>query len=243
MNSESLINRIEMGIFRHRLTVLFVFLATTVFLAYQASQIRLDASLIKNIPLNHSYMKTYLKHQENFGGANNVLISVCNKDGDIFNEEFFNSLKGVHDQLFFIPGVDRIQVKSLFSPSTRIVEVVEDGFAGGPVIPADFRADERGLAIVKSNIEKAGIDGRVVSDDYTCAMVTTSLLDIDPKTGEKLDTIDLAAQLEDQIRGQYEKGNISIHIIGFAKKNYWLPGFNNFTFGCHIYLRHVRPAY
>ena len=217
MNSESLINRIEMGIFRHRLTVLFVFLATTVFLAYQASQIRLDASFIKNIPLNHSYMKTYLKHQENFGGANNVLISVCNKDGDIFNEEFFNSLKGVHDQLFFIPGVDRIQVKSLFSPSTRFVEVVEDGFAGGPVIPADFRANERGLAIVKSNIEKAGIVGRVVSDDYTCAMVTTSLLDIDPKTGEKLDTIELAAQLEDQIRGQYEKGNISIHIIGFAK--------------------------
>ncbi len=37
-----------------------------------------------------------------------------------------------------MPGVDRGLVKSLFSPSTRFVEVVEDGFAGGPVIPADF---------------------------------------------------------------------------------------------------------
>jgi len=217
MNSESFINRIEVGIFRHRLTVLFLFLLSTIFLGYQASQIRLDASFIKNIPLNHSYMKTYLKHQENFGGANNVLISVCNTNGDIFNEEFFTSLKGVHDQLFFIPGVDRIQVKSLYSPSTRFVEVVEDGFAGGPVIPADFKPNERGLAIVKSNIEKAGIVGRTVSDDYTCAMVQTSLMDIDPNTGEKLDTINLANQLEEQIRGQYEKGNISIHIIGFAK--------------------------
>ena len=91
-------------------------------------------------------MKTYLKHRANFGGANNILISVCNNDGDIFNPEFFDALKGVHDQLFFIPGVDRIQVKSVFSPSTRFVEVVEDGFAGGPVIPADFQPNEQGLA-------------------------------------------------------------------------------------------------
>ena len=116
-------------------------------------------------------MKTYLKHRENFGGANNILISVCNSEGDIFTEDFFASLKGVHDKLFFIPGVDRIQVKSLYSPSTRFVEVVEDGFAGGPVIPADFQSDERGLAIVKGNIEKAGIVGSIVADDYSCAMV------------------------------------------------------------------------
>ena len=116
-------------------------------------------------------MQTYLKHQKDFGGANNILISVCDTEGNIFNETFFNSLKNVHDQLFFIPGVDRIQVKSLFSPSTRFVEVVEDGFAGGPVIPANFVADEQGLAIVKGNIEKAGIVGSIVADDYSCAMV------------------------------------------------------------------------
>ncbi len=217
MSANSLINRIEVGLFRHRLFVLAVFLLATIGLVYQASHIKLDAAFTKNIPLNHEYMKTYLKHQQNFGGANNILISVCDEKGDIFNPEFFSALKGVHDQLFFIPGVDRIQVNSLFSPSTRFVEVVEDGFAGGPVIPADFKSTPEGLAVVKRNIEKAGIVGRMVSDDYSCAMVKTSLMEINPETGEKLDTLKIADQLEKEIRQKFEKGNIKIHIIGFAK--------------------------
>lgn len=213
----SLANRIEVALFRHRLFVLVLFFLTSVFLLFQASQIRLDASFTKNIPLEHSYMKTYLKHRANFGGANNILISVCDSEGDIFNPEFFTALKGVHDKLFFIPGVDRIQVKSLFSPSTRFVEVVEDGFAGGPVIPADFQATAEGLAIVKGNIEKAGIVGGIVADDYSCAMVKAALLDINPETGEKLDTLQIAEKLENEVRQSYEKNNITVHIIGFAK--------------------------
>tara|TARA_R110001583_G_scaffold58208_3_gene173775 strand:- start:10584 stop:12902 length:2319 start_codon:yes stop_codon:yes gene_type:complete len=213
----SLANRLEVGLFRHKFLVLMLFVFASVFLMFQATQIKLGASFTKNIPLNHEYMKTYLKHRENFGGANNILISVCNSDGDIFTANFFETLKGVHDKLFFIPGIDRIQVKSLYSPSTRFVEVVEDGFAGGPVIPADFQADERGLAIVKGNIEKAGIVGSIVADDYSCAMVKASLMDFNPDTGEKLDTLNMAAQLEQEVRQTFEKDNISIHIIGFAK--------------------------
>lgn len=217
MNIENIINRCESIIFRHRFFTLMLFILITTFLAFQASQIKLDASFTKNIPLNHSYMKTYLTHREDFGGANNVLISVCNKNQDIFSADFFNTLKSVHDQLFFIPGVNRTQVKSLFSPSTRFVEVVEDGFTGGPVIPADFIANEEGLAVVKQNIEKAGIVGRLVSDDYSCAMVTTSLLERDPQTGDKLDSIFIAEQLEHKIRQQHENDQFSIHIIGFTK--------------------------
>lgn len=217
MKSNSIINVVEATLFRRRLAVLVFFILASIFLLFQASQIKLDSAFTKHIPLNHSYMKTYLKHQENFGGANNVLISVCDSSEDIFNPEFFTALKGVHDKLFFIPGVDRIQVKSLFSPSTRFVEIVEDGFAGGPVIPANFQPDAAGLAIVKGNIEKAGIVGSIVADDYSCSMVKTSLMEIDPNTGEKLDSIVLAGQLENDIRGEFEKDNISVHIIGFTK--------------------------
>ncbi|MBA6390787.1 MMPL family transporter [Colwellia sp. BRX10-3] len=217
MKLNSIINVVEATLFRRRLSVLIFFALTSMFLLFQATQIKLDAAFTKHIPLNHSYMKTYLEHRENFGGANNVLISVCDSSEDIFNPEFFTALKGVHDKLFFIPGVDRIQVKSLFSPSTRFVEIVEDGFAGGPVIPANFQPDEAGLAIVKGNIEKAGIVGSIVADDYSCSMVKTSLMEIDPNTGEKLDSIVLAGQLENEIRGEFEKGKISVHIIGFTK--------------------------
>lgn len=217
MKFDSLINVAEATLFRRRVSVLILFIVTSIFLLFQATQIKLDSSFTKQIPLNHEYMKTYLKHRENFGGANNVLISVCDSRGDIFNPEFFTALKGVHDKLFFIPGVDRIQVKSLFSPSTRFVEIVEDGFAGGPVIPADFQPNDYGLGVVKGNIEKAGIVGSIVADDYSCSMVKTSLMEVDPNTGEKLDSIALAEQLETEIRGEFEKDNISVHIIGFTK--------------------------
>ncbi|MCF6457996.1 MMPL family transporter [Pseudoalteromonas sp. MMG024] len=213
----SLLTKIETSLFRHRLAVLLIFIAATVFLGFQATQIKLDASFNKNIPLNHEYMKTYLKHEKQFGGANGILISVCDTRGDIFNEEFFTQLKNVHDQLFFIPGVNRPLVSSIFAPSARFVEVVEDGFAGGPIIPADFKADARGLATVKSNIEKAKVVGRMVANDYSCAMVTAQLMETDPKTQEKLDTLVFAEKLESEIRNKFTTDNVSIHIIGFAK--------------------------
>lgn len=212
-----LIHSLETFLFRQRPLVILIFAFFTAVLGYQASNIHLDASFNKNIPLQHEYMQTYVQYSEEFGGANTVYISVCDKEGDIFNPHFFEALKGVHDQLFFIPGVNRTLVNSLYSPSTRFIEVVEDGFAGGPVIPADFQADATGLATVKQNVEKAGIVGRSVSDDYSCAMVSSQLLEKNPETGENLDSIALANKLEKQIREKFEDDKISIHIIGFAK--------------------------
>ncbi|BAJ01827.1 conserved hypothetical protein [Shewanella violacea DSS12] len=217
MMLEKIVNGLESFLFRRRAFVILLFILTTIFLAFQASNLKMDAAFIKNIPLNHSYMKTYLKHQNDFGGANSIMVAVEDTSGDIFNENFFDALKNVHDQLFFIPGVDRAQVKSLFSPSTRFTEVVEDGFAGGPVIPADFSTTEEGLAVVRDNIEKAGIVGRLIAEDYSAAMVKAQLMDFDPQTGEPLDTLAFAAQLEKELRTKYENDHIKIHIIGFAK--------------------------
>lgn len=205
-------------IFRNRLAVVILFVLTTLFLGYQSSLLKLDAGFTKNIPLNHEYMVNYMKHAKDFGGANSILVSVCDKDSDIFNTQFFDTLKDVHDQLFFINGVERSLVKSLFSSSTRFTEIVEGGFSGGPVIPADFDStSQSALSLVSENIDKAGIVGGMVSDDFQCAMVSAQLLNIDPATGEKLDTLVLAAELEEQLRGKFENDDTSIHIIGFAK--------------------------
>ena len=208
---------LERAVFRHRLFAIISFALISCFLLFKATLIQLDASFNKNIPLNHDYMKVYTKHEKQFGGANSILISVCDADGDIFNEEFFTQLKAVHDQLYFIPGVNRPLVNSIFAPSARFVEVVEDGFAGGPIIPANFTADKRGLAVVKENIEKAKVVGRMIASDYSCAMVTAQLLETDPQTQEKLDTLAFAEKLETQVREPLSTDKVSIHIIGFAK--------------------------
>lgn len=213
----TLLDYIEKAIFRHRLIMLLSFIFITCLLLFKATQIQLDASFNKNIPLNHEYMQVYTKHEKQFGGANSILISVCDDSGDIFNPEFFTKLKAVHDQLYFIPGVNRPLVNSIFSPSARFVEVVEDGFAGGPIIQANFTADKQGLSVVKENIEKAKVVGRMIASDYSCAMVTAQLLETDPQTQEKLDTLAFAKKLETELREPIRSDEISIHIIGFAK--------------------------
>lgn len=217
MSVNRIVNKFEYALFRHRPLVIAGFLIATLFLLFKATTIKLDAAFTKNIPLQHEYMQTYLRHAEDFGGANNILISLCDNSGNIFNPQFFDTLRNANDELLYTSGVNRVLVKSLFSPSTRFVEVVEDGFAGGPVIPADFVADAAGLAVVKENVEKAGIVGRMVADDYSCAMISAQLLDIDPDTNQKLDTIAFAQTLEHNIRDKFQSDNVSVHIIGFAK--------------------------
>ena len=214
----SISNLLERIIFGHRGIVITLFAMITAALFYSASQLKLDAGFEKNIPLNHEYMLTYMEHRKDFGGANNILVSVCDRSGNIYNTEFFDTLKSVHDQLFFINGVDRSLVISLFAPSTRFTEIVEGGFAGGPVIPADFNSsNDNALQLVAANVEKAKVVGRQVSSDYSCAMVTAQLLDLDPETGKPLNTLAIAADLEEQLRGQFENDKTTVHIIGFAK--------------------------
>jgi predicted RND superfamily exporter protein len=213
-NKKSLCNSIAQWVFSHRPQVLLLFALLTLFLAYSATQVSLDAGFKKLLPAKHEYMHTFFKHQKEFGGANRILIAVSVKQGDIFTAEFFKTLKAATDEVFFIPGIERSSVTSLYTPNTRFVEVVEGGFAGGNVIPSDFAADETGFEIVRSNILKSGKVGRLVSSDFKSAMIRANL--ISASGSQKIDYIALANRLE-KLRQQFADENIDIQIIGFAK--------------------------
>jgi hypothetical protein len=214
---ERIVQFFEKILFGFRPVVIAFFTICTCLLLWSASFIRIDAGFEKNIPLEHEYMKTFVKHQQLFGGANRILVAVEDIRGDIFNAEALTALRNVTDEIFFIEGVDRSRVTSLFTPSTRYIEVVEDGFRGGAVIPADFKPVQESIEQVRKNTIKAGIVGRLVSNDFSCGLVSVQLQEVNPKTGERLDYIVFAQKLENLIRNKYQKGNIKIHIIGFAK--------------------------
>lgn len=213
--------RFEQFIFSHRPLVMGFFAAVTLVMVYFVTQLRVDAGFIKQIPVKHEYMKTYMQYRQEFGGANRVLIACMVKKGDIFTPEFFKLLKEATDEVFFIPGVDRAQVQSLFTPNVRFTEVVEDGISGGNVIPADFEPTPDGLREVRENILKANLVGRLVANDFTGAIISAQLLEVNPNTGEKLNYIAVAHELEEKIRDKYEtqdpEQRFDIRIIGFAK--------------------------
>ncbi|MCU0303740.1 MAG: MMPL family transporter [Thermoanaerobaculales bacterium] len=211
---------LENLIFARRRMVVVLFLALTVLMVWQATNLKIDAGFAKLLPLEHPYMKTYLEYRDAFGGANKVVIAVRAKDGDIFTPHFFRVLAELTDDVFFIPGVDRTRVMSLFTPNVRFTEVVEDGISGGNVIPDDFEASPEGLAQVRENILKSNYMGRLVANDFSSALIVAELLEIDPNTGERLDYIGVADQLE-AIRVKYSNHDVGVdfdyHIIGFAK--------------------------
>ena len=112
-----------------------------------ASKTRVDASFDKQLPTGHEYIETFKKYRTQFGGANRVVIALVAKQGDIFTPEFFKTLKAVTDETYYIPGVDRAQVTSIYTPNVHFIEVVEEGLQGGNVIPADFTPTPAGFGV------------------------------------------------------------------------------------------------
>jgi uncharacterized protein len=205
--------------FNNRGMVIALCAIITLVLGFQAAKIQLQAGFEKTLPKAHQYVKNYQANKNELKGlGNNLRIVVAVKDGNIFTPENLKFLELVNEEIFFIPGVDRNGMKSIFTPNTRWRVVTEEGFEGGPVIPGDFDASPRSIGEVKRNIMRAGIMGDLVANDEKSAAIIVPLLDKNPETGERLDYADLSDKLE-EVRAKFanQDPDKSIHIIGFAK--------------------------
>ncbi|MGE5097853.1 MAG: efflux RND transporter permease subunit [Betaproteobacteria bacterium] len=216
MTLDAFIQRVSGVVFGWRRGWLVIFGLLTLLFAASVTRLSVDAGFNKMVPLEHPYMKVYRQYEKVFGGANRVAVALVQKDGDIFNKPYMDKLKGLTDDVFLLNGVDRPTVKSLFTPNTRFIEVIEEGFSGGNVIPSGFQGTDADLATVRANVNKSTEVGRTVATDFSGALVSAGLLEIDPQTGKRLDYFDFAARLE-QLRAKYTDDQTTVHIIGFAK--------------------------
>ena len=217
---------LERLIFNNRPVVILLCLLATLLLAWQASQIRPSTSFEKMIPLEHPYIQNMLEYRDDLANlGNTVRIAVAVKQGDIFDAQYMETLRQIHDEVFYIPGVDRSALKSLWSPSVRWTEVTEEGFDGGEVIPQSYDGSQASLDELRSNILKSGQVGRLVANDFRSSIVDVPLLEVfaDPEDQSRLLKLDYRAfshALEEKIRDKYQAQdpNVEIHIVGFAKK-------------------------
>ena len=217
---------LERLIFSFRPTLLLLFLLATVFFAYQAAGLRPDASFEKMIPMEHPYIQSFMKHMSDLGAAGtSIQVAVEHTSGDIFDAEYLDILQKVNDEVFYLKGVDRNRMRSLWTPNVRWTEVTEKGFEGDTVIDSEYDGSERAMKQLRQNILRSGEVGRLVSDDYRSSIVQAPLIDIDPTSGEPLNYWELSQALEINIREKYEQPSadgsgqpkVKIHIIGFAK--------------------------
>jgi predicted RND superfamily exporter protein len=201
-----------------RVLLLLAFLAATAFFAVQVTQLRPDASFEKMRPISHSYIVNFLANRADLSGlGNSVRITVETTEGDIFTAEFQEMLRQITDEVFYIKGVDRSGLQSLWTPNVRWQEVTEEGFVGGSVIPDDYDATPRSLRNLRTNTLKSGQIGRLVANNFKSATILAPLVSVDAETGEKVDYHALSRDLETTVRDKYQNDTIRIHITGFAK--------------------------
>ncbi len=194
----------------------------TLFLGYNAIKIQPDASFERMIPLEHPYVVNMLDHRDDLDNLGNfVRIAVAVEEGDIFTAEYMETLKQITDEVFYLNGgVDRSGLKTLWTSNVRWVEVTEQGFQGGTVIPDGYDGSRESLEQLRQNVLRSNEVGRLISDNFKSTIVYAPLYEKNPETGEALDYAAFSRELEEKIREKYEaqNPNVNIHIVGFAKK-------------------------
>ncbi len=208
----------ENTVFNNRALYVIAFVVCTVVFGYFAAHLKMDSSLEKMVPMKHEYIQNWFKHKEELSLGNDLRIAVESVDGDIFNKEYLEVLRKVTDEAFYLEGVDKSKIQSLWTSNVRWVEVTEEGFIGGEVVPPEYDGSKESLAQVQSNVLRSGQVGRLVGDDFKSAIVYVPLLYVDASKGEKHDYRKLSHDLEDHIRKKFESDKVKIHIVGFGKK-------------------------
>jgi predicted RND superfamily exporter protein len=213
LNSGSFLERL---LFNHRPIILLTCLLVTLFLGFEASHTKLNASFDKMIPTQQPFIVNFLSHYDDLQSQGNaVRIVVTANDGNIISAHYLAVLRNINDKVFLLPGVDRPYMTSLWTPNTRWLAVTPDGLSGGPVIDQTYDGSPAQLQIVRQNISKTGQIGQLVSNDFTSSMIYLPLLETDNLTGKPIDYGALSNQLN-EIRKEYASQGVTLHIIGFA---------------------------
>ena len=207
---------LERLLFNHRLLTVGLCALVTLILGWQATRLELRASFEKTIPTTHPYIVNFLQYQGELSGLGNaVRIAVARPDGSIYDGKYLDTLRRLSDEVFLLPGVDRVRMKSLWTPSTRWTGVTEDGLEGGPVIPDGFDGSTQSLQQLSANIARSGEIGQLVARDARSSVIFVPLLTKDSK-GQAIDGGAFSRKLE-ALRSKYEAEGVRLHITGFAK--------------------------
>lgn len=217
----SLVLGLERFFFGRRLSTLAVLALVTLVMAGFASQLRMSAGFDKQLPQQHEFIQTFNKYRDVLFGANRVIVVLHAKNGDIWNTQAMTRLYDLTQTLFFMPGIDRRTVTSLWTPNTRAVQITEEGMKAEDVIGGDVTVgtlDEQAIVGIRDRTIVGGFVGSLVANDYSGAMVVAELADPDPQTGKRLDYLEFSKRLEDDVRAKYADSAYDVQIIGFAKQ-------------------------
>ncbi len=212
---------LEKFVFRFRIAILLLLALITGVMGLHATRLHMDAGFTKQLPKGHEYIETFFEYQDQLFGANRIMVALRAREGEIWTPDGMRKLSEATDAVSFLPGIDRRTVTSLWTPNTFYIEIVEDGMRkedliGGDVTTKNITMDN--VEETRLRVIRGGYVGQLVSRDHTTAMITADILDVDPVTQERLNYLDLSAQIENEVRGVLVDDEFDVHILGFVKQ-------------------------
>ena len=192
------------------------FILLSCIFAFFSSQIIISSDFKKLLPLEHPYLVNMMEHKDDLTLGNDVRIIVKAKNGyTIFNNEYLQWVKTLTDKVYEIEGLDKVFIKTIWTPNARWIAVTEQGFEGGEIIPPTYDGSVDSLKRVQQNLERSTEIGRLVADDYQSSTLYLPLTW--RADGESIDYKALNNALE-ELRAESQSKGYDIAIIGVAKK-------------------------
>src|SRR5216684_3913265 len=108
-------------ILEYRLLIGLTLIAITAFMGYWALRVQIATRFENFFPGQHIDTQLYQKFHYQYGGAQQLLVMLRVKRGDIFNFKTLHKIQDMHDDVNRLPGVDH---NSIFSHHDRVASII-----------------------------------------------------------------------------------------------------------------------
>jgi len=204
--------------YRHPVSIL-VIIVTAVF-AYWANQLSLVTSFGDLLPQSHPYIQIHNRFSGTFGGANNVVVMLEVKDGNIFNPDTLNKIWGATEGLDKVYGVNHNQIDSIAHRTVRYLKVAAGGtMRAQPVMLGEVKTPEEAAAIKRIVHNSENIYGLLVSLDDKAAIIRANFIE------GRLDYRRIFDEINEKVVKPFEDENTKIYVAGEPRLYGWVYHF------------------
>ena len=199
-----------------KIVLSLIFLVTLAFAA-ALPKLRIYSDFSDLLPQEHSYIKTYNRIKENFGGANMIVMAIEVEQGTIFNND---TLKLVHEAtqgVDNLPSVNHNLVSSLTHRTARKVFLSPEGsFVSQPYYdPAKTYSADELAQMQRDVIANPNLYGLMVSPDFKAALIKAQLNE------SELDYVETFAALQ-KVRDTLARDGHKVHVTGNPVLTGWV---------------------
>ena len=201
-------NRFAEFMVKNRILFLTLIGMVSLFFFYHFLKLPVKTCFADLLPQKHPYIQVHNKIRNIFGGANQVLIMVQVRKGDIFNRKTLEKVKWISQELEKVPGIDPYKIRSISVPKMKDFSFSSGTMTIDPLMFPDIPKNKAEMDRLRDKIySNPRYYGPYVSYDSKKTLIMVDFLE---------EEIDYPAVFKflSRIREQTEDDNHIINIAG-----------------------------